>query len=351
MKGAYDVVLAGYYGFGNLGDELLAQSLIQLLVSSGVERERIAVLSNAPAESEKKFGVRALDRWSLPAVREALLASRTLLLGGGGLFQDATSLRSCVYYWGLVRLARMSRCRVWAVGQSVGPLLSPSAKWMARTAFAACEYIGVRDEGSREFLSRFGLGCELSPDLTFALEIPVLPERGRTVLVNIRPTRKGRWGDRVAQLACKLRDKGFPLRYVAFAQEDVSEMERCFAARGLSLRDIVTPGSLDDFLEISGDAFAAVGMRLHFGVLSLRRGLSVALAPYDPKVSGFAQPWGISLISEEDKKDDSVIMPLLREYRLPATDAIASAGEACEKLRASFFAAVAHLLEDKTHGR
>lgn len=351
MNRSYDVLLAGYYGFGNLGDELLAQSLIQLLLSSGVARERIAILSNAPEESEKKFGVRALDRWKLPAIREAFSVSRTFLLGGGGLFQDATSARSCIYYWGLVRFARMFRCRVWAAGQSVGPLLSPAARWMAKTAFAACEYVGVRDESSREILSSFGLGCELSPDLTFALDVPVLRERGRTVLINVRPTKKGRWGDRVLQIARKLRDKGFPLRGVAFAPEDVSEMERCFAANGVSLTDIAMPASLDDFLEISEDAFAVVGMRLHFGVLSLQRGLSVVLAPYDPKVSGFAQPWGISLLSEEDNKDDSVIMPLLREYRLPATDAIAPAREACENLKKSFFAVVAHLLEDKTHGR
>ena len=100
---------------------------------------------------------------------------------------------------------------------------------------------------------------------------------------------------------------------------------------------------------LSEDAFAAVGMRLHFGVLSLRRGLSVVMAPYDPKVSGFAQLWGVSQLSNEDKKDDSVIMPLLRESRLPATDAIASAGEVCENLRASFFRAATLLLGDKSH--
>lgn len=350
MTRSYDVLLAGYYGFGNLGDELLAQSLIGLLASFGIERERIAILSNDPVESEKKFGVKAIDRWKLSAIREALLASRTLLLGGGGLFQDVTSARSCVYYWGLVRLARMVRCHVWAVGQSVGPLLSTSSRWLARTAFGACEYIGVRDESSRDILSGFGLGCELSPDLAFALDMPLLQDRGRTVLVNMRPTQGGSWSDCVAQVACALRDKDFPLRGVAFAPEDVSEMETRAAAHGLTLDDIVTPRSVEDFIEISEDAFASVGMRLHFGILSLRRGLSVVMAPYDPKVSGFAQLWGISQLSNEDKKGDSVIMPLLREYRLPVSDTIASAGETREKLQASFFRAATHLLGDRSHG-
>lgn len=347
---SYDVLLAGYYGFGNLGDELLAQSLVGLLLSFGLERERIAILSNDPAASERKFGVRAVDRWKLSEIREALLVSRSLLLGGGGLFQDVTSVRSCAYYWGLVRLARMVRCRVWAAGQSVGPLLSASAKWLARTAFSACEYIGVRDEASRALLSGFGLGCELSPDLAFALALPPPRERGGGVLVNMRPAQGGLWGGRVAQAARAAMDAGFPLRGVAFAPEDADEMGKLAVAHGLALDGIETPGSAEEFMKISEDAFAAIGMRLHFGVLSFMRGLSVLMAPYDPKVSGFARQWGVSLLPEGDKNDDSVIMSLLRECSLPVADAVVSAQDARGKLRASFFRAATLLLGDKSHG-
>lgn len=350
MTRSYDVVIAGYYGFGNLGDELLAQSVIQLLLSFGVEKGKIAILSNNPEESEKKFGVTAINRWKLTAVREALLVSCTLLLGGGGLFQDATSARSCAYYWGLVRLARMARCRVWAFGQSVGPLVSPAARWLARTAFAACEYAGVRDEGSRAVLAGFGLSSELTPDLVFALDLPPLPEKGRTVLINARPSKDARWGGRVAFASRALMDKGFALRGVAFSEEDARELEALAAAHGLKLEDIASPASAEDFLKISGDAFAAVGMRLHFGILSLRRGLSVLLAPYDPKVSGFAQLWGLSLLSAEDIKEDSVIMPLLRECPISTEGAVALLRDADMQLRASFFRAAAQLLGEQSHG-
>lgn len=350
MTPSYDVLLAGYYGFGNLGDELLAQSVIQLLLSFGVKKEKIAILSNNPEESEEKFGVSAVDRWKISVIRKTLLISRTLLLGGGGLFQDATSARSCAYYWGLVRMARMARCRVWAVGQSVGPLVSPAAKWLARTAFAACEYTGVRDEESRALLSGFGLAGELTPDLVFALDFPPLRDKGRAVLINARPLKDARWGERVALVFRELQDRGFPLRGVAFSAEDARELETLAASNGLTLENIAAPASAEDFLKISEDAFAAVGMRLHFGILSLRRGLSVLLAPYDPKVSGFARLWGVSLIPAEDIKNDSVIMPLLRESPFSASDAVAPEVDAGARLRSSFFGAAAQLLGDQSHG-
>lgn len=344
---SYDVLLAGYYGFGNLGDELLAQSAIGLLLSFGVERGKIAILSNNPDESKEKFGIDAVNRWKLSAVREALMRSRTLLLGGGGLFQDATSMRSCVYYWGLVRLARAARCRVWAVGQSVGPLLSPAAKWLTKTAFAACAYIGVRDESSRALLAGYGLASELTPDLVFALDVPPLSERGRTVLINVRPARDLRWRDRITQAAREISERGFPLRGIAFAEEDARELES-LAVVGVKPGDIVSPVTERDFLRYSDDAFAAVGMRLHFGILSYRRGLAVLMAPYDPKVSGFAQQCGLSLLPDEDKKDDSVIMPILREC--PNASFGASGDDACGCLRSSFFKAAEQLLGEISHG-
>ncbi|MFA7220163.1 MAG: polysaccharide pyruvyl transferase CsaB, partial [Synergistaceae bacterium] len=71
MNRAYDVLLAGYYGFGNLGDELLAEACVRLLVSNGVPRERIAVLSADTEGTKKSLGVSAFDRWKLSEIHKA----------------------------------------------------------------------------------------------------------------------------------------------------------------------------------------------------------------------------------------------------------------------------------------
>ncbi|HBG14661.1 MAG TPA: polysaccharide pyruvyl transferase CsaB, partial [Synergistaceae bacterium] len=55
MRRLLDVTLCGFYGFGNLGDELMAESLLDLLEKNGVSRDRVAVLSadrRAPGSRE-----------------------------------------------------------------------------------------------------------------------------------------------------------------------------------------------------------------------------------------------------------------------------------------------------------
>ena len=44
----FRVALCGYYGFGNLGDELLAEALIAALERCGIKRGEMAMLSASP---------------------------------------------------------------------------------------------------------------------------------------------------------------------------------------------------------------------------------------------------------------------------------------------------------------
>ncbi len=58
------VLISGYYGFGNLGDEAILESIISELEKT-VSKENIVVLSNDPERHRKTFGVTAVDRWKL----------------------------------------------------------------------------------------------------------------------------------------------------------------------------------------------------------------------------------------------------------------------------------------------
>lgn len=60
MTRKYDVLLAGYYGFGNLGDELLVDACVKLLEKNGIPRERIAVLSADPDGTQKTLGTASM---------------------------------------------------------------------------------------------------------------------------------------------------------------------------------------------------------------------------------------------------------------------------------------------------
>lgn len=293
LKRDFDVLLCGYYGFGNLGDELLAHSLIALLERQGISRERIAILSACPEESRKTFGVEAFDRWSPWAIFRALSRSGSLVLGGGGLFQDTTSLRSPFYYWAIVRMATFLGCTPWCFGQSVGPLKTRWGRWLARNAMKRCASRYVRDERSHALLAQWGLESGISPDLVISMPVKKPEDSKGYILVNIRSW-SGNLPERFAGVVADLsRKTGTPLLGVALVGDDLHIMED-LKARGFLPGDMAVrflePGNLS---EVLGQGALAVGMRLHFNVLALIHGLSCIAVPYDPKVEAFAVAWGI----------------------------------------------------------
>jgi polysaccharide pyruvyl transferase WcaK-like protein len=99
------LVLSGYYGFRNSGDEAVLLGILQALDEAGKARglrfEPI-VLSGDPAWTERQYGVAAVPRMNPTAVWRALLASDGLISGGGSLLQDATGWKSIPYYLGVI---------------------------------------------------------------------------------------------------------------------------------------------------------------------------------------------------------------------------------------------------------
>ena len=294
----YRVALAGYYGFGNLGDELLAQASLETLERAGVPRDRVVVLSADPETSARALGVEAVSRWSLRPLVSALRSSETLLLGGGGLFQDGTSLRSCLWYWGLVRLARLCGAVPWALGQSIGPLRRARARWMTRDALRSCRVLHVRDEPSMEWAGRLGLTAVRGLDLVLTLKAPASSGKAETraegtpgrLLINLRPSPDT---DRYARLAAR-RAADFHGEVVGVALSDGDEalLRSLSAAGALDLSRIERVAGMEDAVRLWPGAAAAIGMRLHFAVLSVLWRTPLAVLPYDPKVEAFAKSVG-----------------------------------------------------------
>ena len=91
----YKILISGYYGFNNIGDESILRTLIDNLREKlpGVD---ITVLSQDPAQTSAKFAVKSARRMSLRDIFRCVRRCDLLLSGGGSLLQDATSGRSVV---------------------------------------------------------------------------------------------------------------------------------------------------------------------------------------------------------------------------------------------------------------
>jgi polysaccharide pyruvyl transferase CsaB len=164
------VVLCGYYGAGNGGDEALLASMLEILPPN----VKPLVLSANPKQTTARYGVAAIDRKSLTVI-SALRSSQALILGGGSLIQDVTSVRSALYYAGLVGLAQQFGLKTIAIGQGIGPLNQQITQWVAQRAFGACSALSVRDKASAFILQDWSISCMMAPDPVWNLAAAPLP--------------------------------------------------------------------------------------------------------------------------------------------------------------------------------
>ena len=87
------IVLHGYYGAGNLGDEAILAGILRG-IRNQLGQFEAWVVSASPKATERLHGVRAIDRHDLHGIADLLGNSHTLLFGGGGLCNDYWSTRA-----------------------------------------------------------------------------------------------------------------------------------------------------------------------------------------------------------------------------------------------------------------
>ena len=291
------IVISGYYGFGNAGDEAVLAGILETFRRTGVEGV-VTVLSGDPPETTRLHTVRAVGRNALAQVFSAIRSADLVISGGGSLLQDVTSSRSLIYYLSVLRFAQWLGKKTAVYCQGIGPLTKPrSRKAVART-LRKCDLITVRDEDSRSLLQSIGVDnpIEVCADPSFIVE----PERDRAQDV--------------------LREQGVtPGGFIGLAPrpwrqapEQVNKfVAGCLAAaRELDVPAVVIPMQETEDLAVahimklpvlgnSGDPRLAkglishcgllVGMRLHALMFAAATGTALLPVVYDPKVRAFAE--------------------------------------------------------------
>ncbi|WP_339298318.1 polysaccharide pyruvyl transferase CsaB [Paenibacillus sp. FSL R5-0623] len=172
------LVISGYYGFRNSGDEAVLKSILTALEEES-QRSNITiepiVLSGDPESTTAMYGVRSVHRMKLKEVREALKESDGLISGGGSLLQDATGLKSIPYYLGVIKLAQWLKKPTFIYAQGIGPVHRKIFNPMIKSVFKACTYLSVRDEQSADYLRGLGLQwnqIHVVPDPVMGLPLP-----------------------------------------------------------------------------------------------------------------------------------------------------------------------------------
>ena len=344
------LLISGYYGFGNAGDEAILAGLIEGSRQRAPEAE-LTVLSGDPGATAREHGVIAAPR-GLRSARHQIELSDLVISGGGGLLQDVTSWRSPLYYLAVVELARRAGRPVAFVGQSVGPLRRPAIRWLVRRVLSGVGALAVRDRVSREALLGLGLGreVEVTADLAFLMPPPTEEEieaarrkagvaagEGPVAAVALRPDpageggedTAGRLGEAIGGVCGELGLR--PLLVAMQPSQDVEFAGRVAAGMPLGAGAVAPVMPARELLALIAGCNLLIGMRLHALVFAALAGVPLVAISYDPKVDGLMEQLGMEAAASSKRLDSRALTNAIRttwEGREAARAALAArAGE------------------------
>ncbi|RYX82539.1 polysaccharide pyruvyl transferase CsaB [bacterium] len=318
-------LINGYFGYANAGDEaVLAAMLAHLRVLDS--SATFTATSGDAAQTRKMHGIDAIGRQNPRDLLAAIRKCDVFLSGGGSLVQDVTSVRNAVYYTTLLRTAKTLGKPTMVYAQGVGPLNTPTARKVARSAFQGAKVVTVRDPDSAQLLREIGV--------TRAVEITADPVWD-LASANDAPSPSGEWiaalrtwpshsEDAVKRLVIAIkaeaRAKGKTLRFLAM-QTGVDDV---------LIRSLVHPDEILDTRDLHpreiiarmAGAEKVLAMRLHALIFAASVGVPVVAFDYDPKVKALANIIGAPLVASPSESDLQSLPQLIEEAKAPSTTAL-----------------------------
>jgi polysaccharide pyruvyl transferase CsaB len=163
------ILVSGYYGFDNFGDDAILHVLVSDIKSS-TENPEITVISNNPEKTKLDYGVESIYRFDLRNIFSCMKSSNLYVSGGGSLLQDVTSLKSLLYYLSLIFLAQVLRVKTCIYAQGIGPIRSKTGRFLTSILLKKINLVTVRDTDSQNFLSKLRVKSVLTADPVWRLE-------------------------------------------------------------------------------------------------------------------------------------------------------------------------------------
>lgn len=195
--------LYGYYGFGNVGDDLLLNTVVtstlkfapdaRFVVRSLCPVEGVApsaqiefvaleqVMSDHSLSKVRRLGSYLRDTW------KSLAGCTHLVFGGGTLFHArGNSPVNLALIFMLVMMARLRGLEVYALGVGVAPLSGALPRRLMGGIMARAADFAVRDESSLRHCQALanGAGLRSTADLVFSLPLPAV---SRAAVAERRP--------------------------------------------------------------------------------------------------------------------------------------------------------------------
>ncbi len=310
-----DILISGYYGFENAGDDSIADSMIKNIRKAAPDA-KITIFCKNPRRNAKKYGVRAIGRFNIFAMLTEMKHAKLLISGGGNLLQNTTSSRSLFYYTSIIKLAKKCGLKVFVYANGVGPIFGKKHEKNVLDTLENTDRISFREPQSIEYVKSLGFDTSkitLSADPALTLESATAERidyimrnfsQDRFLAVSLRSfsslrseevegmdedTFASLFASEVDRIAKSLNAK--PLYLIMQSSRDrlLSEKVNSFASvKGEILENLTA----SEILGIISRAEAVIAMRLHMLIYGAAAGKPLIGVSYDKKVDSMLSYMG-----------------------------------------------------------
>lgn len=291
-----DILISGYYGFRNTGDDSLLRSIVD-----GIKEKRkdadITVLSKTPHETSQIYNVECINRYNIIKIFFRLKRTRLLISGGGSLLQDVTSTKSYKYYSTIIKIAQNRGAKVMIYANGIGPLKNEKNRADCKKILEKADAVTLRDENSLNELKDIGVKKDavVTADPAFSLKPSGLPvgEKKPYFIVSVRKWKKLPDGfvEDIGDI-CEKISKKHNLTPVFIPMQGYADKGICSDTAKLcggKIKDNFQ--NISDMLGYIKNAEFVIGMRLHILIYALNMNVPIIALSYDPKIDSIVDKW------------------------------------------------------------
>ncbi len=317
------VLMSGYFGFYNSGDEAILSSTYANIRSLG-GNVSVEALIYKPERSVGMYEFAMVDRFRLLKVLKAIRRCDILLFGGGSLLQDKTSTKSLWYYLFIILSAEWMKKTVVLYSNGIGPVQSPLNRNMVRRAVSRAKLITLRDAQSAQELESIGVkhgNIHVTADTVFTYKIDSektvsrenlflaegVPSDEPFVGVSVRSWQSVSpdFPERAAALCDYIyRKYHFNIVFVIMQNpEDFTMSRRIVQAMRSPAFILEKRYSTSELMTIMAGAEFMLCMRLHTLIFAADMGVPSLGMVYDPKVRDYLDLLGMPSLGDVEDLD------------------------------------------------
>ena len=293
------VLVSGYIGFNNFGDEAIFYSLSNHLKKLEFD---VSVLCSNKNIVKEKYDVKTYNFKKPFEIIKAIFNCDILISGGGSLLQNKTSNFSLFYYLSILLIAKLLFKKTIIFAQGIEPINGKLQTFITKSVLKTVNFISVRDENSFNLLKSWKLNPVLVSDPIYSIiENIKISNKRKGIIIQLREF-KNINESFLEDLANALPKNKIQDDINVFSFQDEIDEKICkkfikiLENKGI-IANYIPNKSIKETIEIVNNSKYMISTRLHGVLISHALKVKTFALIYDKKLETFAKELNIKAIN------------------------------------------------------